>query len=217
MIILITAALVIFSYLYGCFSSARIIAKSFRSLNIYKVGTGLADTENIYFNVSKTLGVLVGTVDTVKSYGFLLLMKYFLIFLDKIWGSDLCCFYSSNMLMLYGLAVLVGHCLPLTNHLRGGRGIFTYMGIIGFFVFYPMFITAMFAFVLIFGYRQIRFAQYSIVLLPVFLTILFGTVNVLQPLLLGVVPSTGFIGRLVGIMIVMGILNFLVSKKLGEF
>jgi len=43
--ILIFAGLLILSYLIGCHSAARLIAKYFRSLNIDKVGTGHPDTE----------------------------------------------------------------------------------------------------------------------------------------------------------------------------
>jgi glycerol-3-phosphate acyltransferase PlsY len=49
--------------MFGGFSTARILAKSVRSLNIYKVGTGLADTENIFQNVSRPMGILVGLID----------------------------------------------------------------------------------------------------------------------------------------------------------
>ena len=71
MIYLIAAGIVVLAYLYGCFSTARIVAKGFRSLDIYKVGTGLADTENIYANISRPLGVLVGALDMAKAYLFM--------------------------------------------------------------------------------------------------------------------------------------------------
>lgn len=50
-------AVSLLSYGLGCFSTARMPAKSFVKLNIYKVGTGYADTENIYCHISKTLGI----------------------------------------------------------------------------------------------------------------------------------------------------------------
>jgi glycerol-3-phosphate acyltransferase PlsY len=47
--------LILLSYLLGCFSTARLVAKWAKSLNIYRVGTGHADSENIYENVSHPL------------------------------------------------------------------------------------------------------------------------------------------------------------------
>ena len=73
--VLVFALIAIFSYAIGNFSAARIIAKSFKSLNVYKVGTGHPDTENIYENVDKTLGVLVGIVDAGKMYLYLTILK----------------------------------------------------------------------------------------------------------------------------------------------
>ena len=67
---LILILIIIAAYFYGCISSARVVAKTFRSLNIYKVGTGLADTENIFVNVSRPLGVLVGLLDILKAFFF---------------------------------------------------------------------------------------------------------------------------------------------------
>ena len=216
--IFISILLLTLSYFYGCFSTARILTKSARSLNIYKVGSGFADTENIYSNVSKPLGVLVGALDVVKSYAYLYFMKTVLIFFDKMQTpSDLSMLYSDNMMMLYGLMMLVGHCLPLTNKLRGGRGIFTYMGFILFMSFFPMLITMLLALLVVFIFRQIRFAQYIIVLLPMVFTQLLDALNKFIPLIPVHNLGAAFSSKLLGLAIAMGILNFIVSKKLGEF
>lgn len=213
MIFLIAALIVLLSYFYGSFSTARIIAKSARSLNIYKVGTGMADTENIYSNVNKPMGVLVGALDVVKSYVFLLFIETFLRYMSKLnRPPDLDSLYTGNMLLLYGLAMLIGHCLPITNKLRGGRGIFTYMGFIAYFSFYPMLITAVIAWFVVTIYRQIRFAQYMIVILPVILTQIFYS---FLPWFRKELP-VHFMLIMLGITIIMGVLNFLVSKRLGE-
>jgi glycerol-3-phosphate acyltransferase PlsY len=216
--VFIAILLILLSYFYGCFSTARIIAKSVRSLNIYKVGSGFADTENIYSNVSKPLGILVGALDVTKSYAYLFFLRYFLIMMDKMaLPPDMSWLYSQNMLLIYGIAMLIGHCLPLTNHLRGGRGIFTYMGFIAFFSFYPMLITGVLALLLIIIFKQIRFSQYLIVLLPVILTQLFSAFDEYLKLLPSHIVSSLFTSKLLGIAVLMGILNFLVSKRLKEF
>jgi len=210
---LLAFGIVIVAYMYGCFSTARIVAKSFRSLDIYKVGTGLADTENIYAHISKPLGVLVGALDVAKAYLFLKVAQLLLILLDGtglIPGVDL--IYAPNYMLVYGLGMLVGHCLPVTHRWKGGRGIFTYTGFMAYFAFYPMMITMVIAWILIAFYRQIRFAQYLIVILPVILAQVFYS---FIPMFRKELPPY-FLGMMLGVALFMGGLNFVVSKKLGE-
>jgi glycerol-3-phosphate acyltransferase PlsY len=214
----IAILIIILSYFYGCFSTARIVAKSARSLNIEKVGNGFADTENIYAHVSKPLGILVGILDIVKGFAYLFLIKFILVYMDKMGvPPDLSGLYSDNMLLLYGIFMLIGHCLPLTNHLRGGRGIFTYIGFIAFFAYYPMLLTAIIALLLISVFKQIRFAQYLIVLLPVILTQLFASLDKYFSFMPQSNVEALFTTKLLGIAILMGILNIIVSKRLKEF
>lgn len=217
--IFIAILIIILSYFYGCFSTARIVVKSQRSLNIDRIGSGFADTENIYSNVSKPLGILVGALDVVKGFAYLFLIKFILTAMDKMaLPPDLGWLYSDNMLLVYGLFMLIGHCLPLTNNLRGGRGIFTYIGFVAFFVHYPiMLFTGMLALVLITAFKQIRFAQFLIVLLPVLLTQLFSSLDKYITFMPQSNVEPMFTTKLFGIAILMGILNFVVSKRLKEF
>ena len=210
---LIAFGVLILSYLYGCFSTARIVAKSFRSLNIYKVGTGLPDTENIFSNISKPLGVLVGALDAAKAYLFLVIVKFLLDLLASTgWIPGVEAIAKPNFLLLYGLAMLVGHCLPITHRFKGGRGILTYTGFMAFFAPLPMAVTVVVAFILITKYKQIRFAQYLLVILPVFLElVLYSFIPHFRK-----EQPPYFLGMMVGIALFMGVLNFVVSKKLGE-
>ncbi len=204
---------IVAAYFYGCFSTAKMVAKTFRSLNIYKVGTGMADTENIYSHVSRSLGVLVGALDILKALLFLLVVEVLLRLLDAsgtIAGSEV--LYNKNIMLIYGLAMLVGHCLPATHKFRGGRGIFTYSGFLLFFAPEPMLVTMLVALILVLKYKQIRFAQYVIVILPVLLTHVFYT---FVPMFRRELPPY-FVALIWGIAILMGALNFLVSKKMGE-
>ncbi|MDD4034530.1 MAG: glycerol-3-phosphate acyltransferase [Candidatus Cloacimonetes bacterium] len=213
MIVIIAILIFLLAYLYGGFSTARLIAKGFRSLNVYKIGTGLADTENIYTNISHPLGILVGALDMVKAFVFLQLVRFILSLIDPV--SAIPSFellYSNSMMLVYGLGMLVGHCLPWQNHFRGGRGIFTYMGFFAYFSFWPIFITVILAWILVVRFHQIRFAQYLIVLLPV---VLFQVFYYLIPQFRPELPPF-FVIIMWGNAIIMGVLNFLVSKRLGE-
>ncbi|MFA7543503.1 MAG: glycerol-3-phosphate acyltransferase, partial [Candidatus Cloacimonadaceae bacterium] len=86
MIVIIAILIFILAYLYGSQATARLIAKGARSLNINKVGTGLADTENIYTNISKPLGILVGALDLVKAYVFLQVINFILVQVEPFMG-----------------------------------------------------------------------------------------------------------------------------------
>ena len=66
--VLYAVAICVMSYTLGCFSTARVIAKSCKKLNVYGVGTGLAINENIYLNISKPLGALAALLDATKIY-----------------------------------------------------------------------------------------------------------------------------------------------------
>lgn len=213
MIYLFAITIILISYLYGCLSTARMITKGFRSLNVSRIGTGLADTENIYTNISKPLGVLVGAVDVAKAYLYLLLVEMVLRLIDHSGSiAGVSHLYRHNVMLLYGLGMLIGHCLPLTYHFRGGRGIFTYMGFVAYFAITPMLISAILAWILVMRFHQIRFAQYLIVILPV---VLFQVFYSLIPSYRGELPSY-FVPIMLGVAVIMGVLNIIVSKNLGE-
>ncbi len=213
MMIIIAILIIVLSYFFGGFSTARIIAKSVRSLNVYKVGTGLADTENIYTHISKSMGVLVGAIDLSKAYVYLMVVEFVLRKLGARFGVvGLDGLYGYNMMLAYGLAMLVGHCLPISHKFQGGRGIFTYLGIISYFSLSTSAITAAVAAILVWKFRQVRFAQYTIVILPVILYQLFYSFFPSYPLRF----PAHFNLILMGTAIFMGGLNIIVSKRLGE-
>ncbi|MFO7895713.1 MAG: glycerol-3-phosphate acyltransferase [Candidatus Cloacimonadales bacterium] len=192
-------------YLIGCFSSSRLLAKYFRSLNIYKVGTGHPDTENIFHNVSKPLGILAGLVDLGKMY--LLLQSARLILSLPYFGFGQPTIM--NLLLLTGFFIILGHCFPLTHKFRGGRGMFSYIGFVLFFAPLPMLIVAICALFIIIKFAQNRFAKFMLVLLPPLLNFIPFFNTTFQ-------HSPGFIGKMWLAAAIIGILNILVSKKLGE-
>jgi len=195
--VLLIIGMIIVSYLIGCFSTARLITKHFKLLNIYKVGTGHPDTENIYLNVSKTLGVVAGIVDAAKMYFFLFLLKYFYNRLGINGG------FIEILLLVTGFAMIVGHCLPVTNKFKGGRGLFTFIGYGAYFILEPMAIVVVLAIIFILIFKQIRFAQYMVVLLPAWISYFFPAYE----------PIFHY---LVIVSIMMGGINYIVSKRLGE-
>jgi acyl phosphate:glycerol-3-phosphate acyltransferase len=203
--ILIIIIVCLISYLFGCVSTSRFVARTYRNLNLDRIGSGLADTENIYTNIDKTLGVLVGAIDAAKIYVFLLIIRFGLgFFADSL--------TRTNDMVLFGLFVLIGHCLPLTHHLRGGRGIFTYLGLVAFFAWAPMILAAFIALIVIFGFKQIRFGQYMIVIMPAFFNL---AIRSFFPHTNASFTSIATF-PLVITALIMGTLNIVVSKRLGE-
>ncbi len=199
--IIVFAVLLIISYLLGCFSTAKVLAKSYKSINVYKVGTGHPDTQNIFNNIDKTLGIFTGIVDFGKLYFYLVLLSYLLNYppVTDVIGN----IGTHDHLLILGFFMIIGHCLPVTHRFKGGRGIFTYIGFVLYFAPFPMMMIMLLAIILVFFFKQIRFAQYMIVLLPPFINFLFE-------------DDPAFLAKMFVAAILMGIINFIVSKKLGE-
>lgn len=203
--IFLAILIALISYLIGGFSTCIILAKSFKSLNLYKVGTGHPDTENLYQNVSKSLGILAGAIDFLKAYIYLLL-------LNTILGHFYPQINLQNYLLVFGFMMLLGHCLPINHKFKGGRGLFTYIGFVSYFALLPTLIVILFAAIIVIFFKQIRFAQYMIVLLP---SIVAHFCIVLFPSYFSDYNSV-FLTKLLIAAFLMGIINIIVSKKLGE-
>jgi glycerol-3-phosphate acyltransferase PlsY len=203
--IFIAIGIGLISYFIGGFSTCIVLAKSFKSLNLYKVGTGHPDTENMFQNVSKSLGLLAGAIDFLKVYLYLMLLN--VIFREFF--SDI---NYGNYLLIYGFLMLLGHCLPANHKFKGGRGLFTYIGLIAYFAFLPTVIVAIMAGIVVIFFKQIRFAQYMIVLLP----------SIIAHFCITLFPSyfsdynSIFLTKLLIVAFLMGVVNIVVSKNLGE-
>ena len=194
--------LAIISYCLGCLSTAKFITKYYKSINIYKIGSGHPDTLNIYNNINKSMGIFAGIADFGKVFFYLLLLKYLLSLpeLQQWIGADMS---TENHLLILGFMMVVGHCLPAVNRFHGGRGFFTYIGFVTFFAPWPMIIIAALALFIVLRFKQIRFAQYMIVFLPPFVNFFFT-------------DHKSFVGKMFIAAALMAIINFIVSKKKGE-
>jgi len=199
LIIFYTLLMCLVSYILGCFSTASVLARYFKYKNIYKIGSGIADTENMFRYISKPLGVLCGLIDFAKMYLFLWVLS--LVF-DKIGYNYF--FTCEILLFVFGLCYIAGHCLPVTNKFKGGRGIFSYIGLISFFLPVPMLILVVFASLIVLFFKQYRFAQFLIVLAPPIWGYLTPDHNI------------GFVRLLTIAALLMGLLNFFVAKRCGE-
>ncbi|RLC55547.1 MAG: hypothetical protein DRH89_07485 [Candidatus Cloacimonadota bacterium] len=198
---IVFCSLLVLSYLIGCFSTAKLIAKSYKSINVYKVGTGHPDTQNIYNNVDRVLGIFTGIVDFGKMYFYIVLLSFLLNYppiTDAIGNIG-----TNNHLLVLGFFMVIGHCLPITHRFKGGRGFFTYIGFVLYFAPYPMMIITVLAIILVMVFKQMRFAQYMVVMLPPFVNFFFE-------------DDSALLAKMFIAAVLMGVINFIVSKKLGE-
>ncbi len=202
--VLLFILLMLLSYFIGCFSTGRIVAKTYKNLNIYKVGNGYPDTMNIYQNVSKTLGILVGMIDFLKIYLFMHILNFLLT--DPYLASQFPVLHdisSQNHILVIGFCMILGHSLPVTHKFIGGRGLLTFIGYFAYFAFWPMVIVSILGLILVFGFKQIRFAQYMIVLLPPFVNFFFP-------------GGKPFVAKMFIAALLILIINIILSKRLGE-
>ena len=199
--LIVFGSLLILSYLLGCFSTAKLLAKSYKSINVYKVGTGLPDTQNIYTNIDRTLGIFTGIVDFGKMFFYIVLLDFLLNYppITDVIGN----IGTNNHLLVLGFFMVIGHCLPVTHRFKGGRGFFTYIAFILYFAPFPMMIIILLAIILVVFFKQIRFAQYMVVMLPPFINFFFE-------------DDSALLAKMFIAALLMGIINFIVSKKLGE-
>lgn len=199
--IIVFSGLLIISYLLGCFSTGKLLAKSYKSINVYKVGTGLPDTQNIFNNVDRTLGIFTGIVDFGKMYFYIVLLSFLLNYppITDIIGN----IGTNNHLLVLGFFMVIGHCLPITHRFKGGRGLFTYIGFVLYFAPFPMMIIALLSIILVVFFKQMRFAQYMVVMLPPFINFFFE-------------DDVALLAKMFIAALLMGVINFIVSKKLGE-
>ncbi len=195
--IILQIILIISAYFIGSFSVARILVKVFMNKNIYKIGTGNPDAGNVFDNVSRPLGILVGLIDFLKVLVPTCIVDRFIL---KIHSNP----ENSILLLIASFAIVIGHCVPFAHNFKGGRGIIAYMGVLFYFIPYQMIIITMFALILIIFFNQKRFSQYMIVILSPLTSFFWSPTNRIEPQFIFITS------------ILMGILNFFVSKRHGE-
>lgn len=141
MTILLPMLLTILNYLIGSISSAKLIARYKKRIDISKVGFKTAGGSNVAESVGIKWGILVGAIDILKGVPVLLFAKYLQV--DENWQS------------MIALAAIVGHCWPIWFKLRGGRGLATFFGT-GAFLFPRLIIFPLICFILTVPFWYLR-------------------------------------------------------------
>ncbi len=114
------------SYLIGCFSTAYLIGKIFKNIDIRVHGSGNAGATNAVRVLGKKMGVLTFLLDFVKGIIAVLIGI-------KISG------YNGGLLA--AIFVVLGHDYPVFLRFKGGKGISTTIGTVAVLNF-PMALTS---------------------------------------------------------------------------
>ncbi|MBU5439601.1 glycerol-3-phosphate 1-O-acyltransferase PlsY [Tissierella sp. MSJ-40] len=109
------------SYLIGNFSSAYILGKILRKVDIREHGSGNAGATNALRTFGKRIGALAFILDVTKG-----ILATFVGY--KLMG------YNGSL--LGGIFVVLGHNWPIFLNFKGGKGIATSLGVI-FFLHWP--------------------------------------------------------------------------------
>lgn len=107
------------AYLLGSIPTAYIISRFAYGKDIRKLGGGNVGTHNVYENVGKLPGIIVGIIDVGKGVASVYIGLALLVSPDYyywVFGA--------------GLAAVIGHIWPVFLKFRGGNGIATSIGIL---------------------------------------------------------------------------------------
>ncbi|MFZ5966288.1 MAG: glycerol-3-phosphate 1-O-acyltransferase PlsY [Bacillota bacterium] len=109
---------ILIAYCIGNFATSVIVAKFWANIDIRKYGSGNAGSTNVL----RTLGVKAGLITFIGDA----LKGIVAVWIGKKIGGE-------NLMLLCGLAVVIGHNWPIVLGFRGGKGIATTIGV-GLFI-----------------------------------------------------------------------------------
>lgn len=149
---------IIISYLIGCFTSAYIIGKVFKNIDIRNYGSGNVGSTNVLRVMGAKLGIFTFLLDVLKGVLAVYLGR---VILGDVGGLIGCLF------------VVIGHDWPIFIGFKGGKGIATSIGALsvlyGPIILIPIIIT----FVIIMITKYVSLGSISFLILsPITYTIL---------------------------------------------
>lgn len=110
---------VVIAYLLGSIPTAYLITRFVYGKDIRKLGGGNVGTHNVYENIGKLPGIIVGIIDVGKGVASVYIALAMLVAPEYYYWV-----FAS------GLAAVIGHIWPVFLKFRGGNGIATSIGIL---------------------------------------------------------------------------------------
>jgi glycerol-3-phosphate acyltransferase PlsY len=121
--------IILVGYMLGAIPSAYVAGRIAAGKDIRQMGDENAGAANVYRELGSKAGVIVGIADMVKGTLAVVIAQANPV--------------SQTVVMLTGLAAVIGHNWPFFLGLRGGRGVSTVIGILFVLVTIPMAILAL--------------------------------------------------------------------------
>ncbi|MGO1469546.1 MAG: glycerol-3-phosphate acyltransferase, partial [Tissierella sp.] len=121
---------IIITYLIGCFSSAYIVGKFFKKIDIRNFGSGNVGSTNALRVMGAKVGIITFLLDVLKG---ILAVYIGRLLLGDIGG------------IIGGFFAVAGHNWPVFIGFKGGKGVATSIGVLsslyGFIILIPLIIT----------------------------------------------------------------------------
>jgi len=118
-----------FGYLVGGIPTAFIAGRVIRGQDIRRLGDENSGAANAFRELGHGAGVLVGAIDAAKGALVVVIAQAFQM--------------SLAVVLLAGLAAVIGHNWPVYLGFRGGRGVSTTLGVLAVLVTIPMLILTL--------------------------------------------------------------------------
>jgi len=122
-------SVIIGSYLIGSISSAYLITKLLKGIDIRKIGTGNSGAANVFYEVGHLPGILVGVLDILK--GILPVWLALILNVPKV------------VIVIAAVSVVLGHNWSIFLRFQGGAGFAPILGIAFFLVPREVIITGL--------------------------------------------------------------------------
>lgn len=111
-----SAAFVLACYLWGSISPSYIVTRRQKGIDLRRYGSGNVGSSNVGEQLGRAWTIAIGFLDWLKG-----LVP---VAIATIWGFD------SNVVVLAGLATVIGHAWSLYLNFKGGRGMATTVGLL---------------------------------------------------------------------------------------
>jgi glycerol-3-phosphate acyltransferase PlsY len=115
------------AYLLGSFPTAFILAKILRGRDIREMGDGNMGAQNVFHQINPAAGIAVGFTDAFKGA--------LIVTLARVMGLP------QSIVLICGVAAVLGHNWPVFLKFRGGRGEATTIGILLTLMPWPMLVS----------------------------------------------------------------------------
>jgi glycerol-3-phosphate acyltransferase PlsY len=121
--------IIVVSYILGSLPTSYILGRFLAGRDIRRMGDENAGAANAYRELGSKTGIIVGVIDAAKGSAVILIAQAISM--------------SQPIVLLAGLAAVVGHNWPVFLRFRGGRGVSTTLGILFVLVTIPMLILTL--------------------------------------------------------------------------